>query len=333
MVEEDEAVTEESSENNTSEAAAEQEDTGENIPQGDEGGSSEPPQAEVGSDQSEDETSEEESESGARDSGGGEGEDSQEAVSSDGEESASEPASNSSEQSADAEKEDSLNKDYSWDLSKQLVGRLGNFNDLLAQAAWSLNRTGRNSDSDEVDSTCTFLMRSLLYTPDIRSKFYHAWLTLDENSSNDNPEVSGEELISSFKRGEHAAIVSVIYLYHKARKVFQGDYSLDVDKEIQEFCEAGMLVGKSLSNVGVADCMLVVTIRYIAFSLFGCLGPNKFGDYYGGLKKERKLFDIKKEGELFNCNHAQIGSLILQKLGFDVRKTHSIFVALNHFCP
>jgi hypothetical protein len=219
---------------------------------------------------------------------------------------------------------DALIEDSSWAVAKSTVDGLGNFHNLLTQVTKTLERLGPTSK--EGGATCYFIMRSLLSSHQMRAKFLYAMFTIYPQES-DGRGLTFKTLYSKFKPAEMSVISAGIFCFHLAKKVTSPEFIPELEKDIQEYSEVGMLCGHVLPKIGLEKGLLVGLLRPLAFVAFSKKDPKGYGQYRSDLKKAKVLNDIKLEAEIFKCQHSQVISLIAQKLGFSRRLSQDLYMA------
>jgi len=219
---------------------------------------------------------------------------------------------------------DSLIDDASWDVAKSACAGLGNFHNLLTQVTKILERLGPTGQEER--PTSYFIMRSLLSSHQIRAKFLYAMFTIYPEES-DGKGFSSKAIYSKFKPAEISVISAGIFCYHLLKKVTPPELLPELEKDIQEYSEVGMLCGHAIPNIGLEKGLLIGLLRPLAFAAMSKKNPKGYLQYRSALKKAKLITDIPLELEIFKCQHPQVLSLIAQKLGFSRRLSQDLYMA------
>lgn len=213
-----------------------------------------------------------------------------------------------------------------WKVAKKFVQGMGNFSNSLTQVARVLEREKFNSQ--EVDPTCFFMMRTLLAHHRIRSNIYFAVLTLFPEDFNDQSSLTAKQLIKQLDRSTHSALASAIFTYNRAKSIANEEHVPELDKDIQEYGEVGMIVGRHLPKLGIANGLIVAIVRHLAFAAFSQKKPADYTKYRTATRRQKKAYDLQLESQHFGCHHSQLASLIVQKLGFKRQFAQACYLAL-----
>jgi hypothetical protein len=216
--------------------------------------------------------------------------------------------------------------DSSWEVAKKFVQGMGNFSNSLTQVTRVLER--EKFESEVVDPTCFFMMRTLLAHHRIRSNIYFAVLTLYPEDFNYQSSLTAKQLIKQLDRSTHSALASAIFAYNRAKSVANEEHIPELDKDIQEYGEVGMIVGRHLPNLGIAKGLILALVRHLAFAAFSQKKPADYTKYRSATRRQKKAYDLQLESQHFGCHHSQLASLIVQKLGFRRKFAQACYLAL-----
>jgi hypothetical protein len=217
--------------------------------------------------------------------------------------------------------------DPSWSIAKAIVNSSGNFENILTKCTKTLERL--SSNNSEQGSTSLFLMKRLVASREVRAKFIYALLTLSPDKTDLTQGKRGSEIIKIFTPNEISALCACIFAYSLIKKITPSQHLPDIEKDVQEFGEIGMLCGHAFSQVGTAKGLIIGILRPLAFATLSKKFPEEFEKYKLTLKKNALIFDLELEAKAFKCQHSQICSLLAQKLGFQLSFTREIYLAMN----
>jgi hypothetical protein len=219
---------------------------------------------------------------------------------------------------------ESIIEDGSWSYANSICSGLGRCNNLLTQATKIIERLP--ADSAEASDTGAFIMRALLSSHDIRAKFLYAMLTVSPGLE-ESGGFTDKDIYEKFNLQEISAICAAIFAYHLIKKIAPSEYLPEIEKNIQEYGEVGMLCGRALSKIGLAKGVLIGSLRSVAFAAMAKKNPKGYGQYKSHLKKTGLSIDLACELEIFHCQHPQVVSLVAQKFGFPRRFAQDLYLA------
>lgn len=163
-----------------------------------------------------------------------------------------------------------------------------------------------------------FLILRLLRSAGVRSPVYFATLTYQEEMIDGVPYIAPEDFLELYSPAEIGAVVGLIYLYRKAKRIVSPEEWPHIAGPLQTCVEMGGHVGYIIPPIGPVVGMLSSGLRYIAVAAFLSHDKQGFVEYRRHLKQKNLRFDEGQEMARWGCTSTQIGAVFLQSLGFGI---------------
>ena len=128
--------------------------------------------------------------------------------------------------------------------------------------------------------------------------------------------ITDRDLLKAFTPFEHAAIISLCYLFKTlSRKIDKEEWEY-VQTPLYEALAIGASVGQQINDVGLGMGLLSRGIRYLALAPLLRENRRAFKEYRQHLKAEDLAFDTTMEEKLWQCSSIQIAAILLEHIGF-----------------
>lgn len=169
----------------------------------------------------------------------------------------------------------------------------------------------------------------LLECPSLMASFYFAGLAFFPDKLSTAVFVSEQQLLEIFTADEFAAILTVLILYRKARQFAPRKGFQKLTRSLQSALELGMLIGRSIPEIGSGLGMIAGGLRHLSQSIFMILDENTFGKYILRCRMEEIPYDLAFESRTWGCTHAHIGALLMLTLGYGAEQSYSFYLAIT----
>jgi hypothetical protein len=174
-----------------------------------------------------------------------------------------------------------------------------------------------------------FLVSRLFNAPSVLSPFYFLIKTLNEGYLKDKEYISRREIIEQFKIEELAAVLALVYTYHRIRRIVDPEEWTRYSKVINNAVDIGISIGNSFPEIGIAYGALLTGVRYLGLACLIKHDSKAFKNYRRDVKIKRKMFDTKMELDIFGCTNVELGAVLLQSLGFGAEFASKFFNSLT----
>lgn len=174
------------------------------------------------------------------------------------------------------------------------------------------SRTGR--PERHLNHGSRFLMGRFLKSPLVTGPLATLRATLTGSSR----AVQEHELLSDFSPHDLAAILALLFLRRKAKKIAPEKEVRLLAQTLSRSVNIGVTIGRMVPQIGVARGILVGALRPIAYCALASCDEKTYADYRKAMRLKKRMHDLKVERETWGCTHAQIVSLILQGFGFGI---------------
>lgn len=223
---------------------------------------------------------------------------------------------------------DSYNSPESWSAAKQYAGVFGEIPSTFSSAIRAL--VGERSKGSEISSYAAALASRLLVGPSMKAPYYFAALTFRAKELQAMPFVGVKNLLSIFPAYDVAVIFGLIYLFRRIKKngaANEIQWS-NIESGIIRDVDLGGAIGEAIPKIGRGAGMLSGAMPWLA--LGSMLYADKIGvkEYFRRQRSEKSAFDPEWEMQRWGCTTVQVGSLMMQSLGFGVDFASSMSLGL-----
>lgn len=215
----------------------------------------------------------------------------------------------------------------SWQQAKQICAMIGLAPTSFSHAIRSLRKDAQSGG--KLSPVSRYYVAMLLRSRSVRVCLYHAALTFYPAILEEFPVIHPETFPEIFDAEELSALLGMVLLYKRVRKGCDTEKFEAFSGMIHALTDLGGFVGLAIPKVGVATGTFVGGIRHIAMAMFLGIDQDNFIKYRRKLKLEGRSYDLRREVELWGCNHIQIATLMLQLLGIGLAEAASLLKGLE----
>ena len=219
-----------------------------------------------------------------------------------------------------------------WEAAQRYAALLGQIPSSFTSSIRTLLLDSQKN-GDKLSPSSKFLVTRFVKGPSMRAPFLYAGLTFRPEQLPDPNKASAGELVNLFSPYEIAALLGVLYLYRRARKVCDPEEFEYLSKMLQESVEIGGHLGCTIKNIGLGIGMLSGALPFLASACFLLKDKKSFKEYRRILSKSNAVFDIDVELERWKCANVQVMSILMQSLGFGVQSANSLIMAFSSAEP
>jgi len=161
-------------------------------------------------------------------------------------------------------------------------------------------------------------MTRFVKIPGMKAPFYFAALTFHKNQLGTGF-ISPGDLVKPFNAHEMAAIVGLLYLYRRARKLCDPDEWAILSKGVLDSVDIGGHVGMAIPNIGPGLGMLVGGTPLLAQAAFSIKDKKGYKEYRRILKSKGLAYDPSLELSRWNTSCIHVAAVLMQSLGIGVQ--------------
>lgn len=166
----------------------------------------------------------------------------------------------------------------------------------------------------------------LLKNDTIKATYYFCTKQFQPDLLTSKPHITPRDLLEAFTPIDHAAILTLCYLFKNLGKKTDKEEWDYVQIPLYEALAIGGQIGKSITQVGLGLGLLTRGLRYLAFAPLMRENRKAFKEYRQHLKSKDIPFDSAFEQQMWQCTTIQLTGLMLEQMGYP-RITALQFVA------
>lgn len=174
----------------------------------------------------------------------------------------------------------------------------------------------RGGGPSRLNEASRFYLMRLVKAPSILAPLFYLTQTYKGRQIEDMPHISQEYLVGLYRLDELSSFLALTFIFNSLRKACDKEEWLRYGKVINEAVEVGGYVGSNISDIGLADGLLLSGVRYLAPAVFLARDPKNFKIYRRDLKIKKCAFHLQMEYDLFGCTHVDIATQLVQGAGF-----------------
>lgn len=216
---------------------------------------------------------------------------------------------------------ESNSSEASWAEARKIAGLVSNISALFSTAIRFL-RKDAEAKLPTMSRVSGYAVERLLSSDSFKAPTYYAAVTFKPDVVTQSEYLSPRALAEAFSPAELANLIGLLYLYRRIQKGCDESEWSEISKLIHTHAQMGGYLGLSMKNVGLANGLLLGTIRYLSLGLFAGIEKKAFTQYRRNLKIQKKDFDLAEERKIWGCTHIEVASILAQSLGLggDVAK-------------
>lgn len=219
-------------------------------------------------------------------------------------------------------------EDPSWSRARKYVDQLGPIGGLVSNCITGLRRLESSASNNRASDLAA--LKILYRGPSMRALLYFYAAHVHNKKLNALEKLAQNSLINLIAPVELAALVGVTYLYRRLARLCKEEIWEKQSSEIKTQIESAVTIGHALPEISVARSLLFGAIRPIALTILSSPTENEFKLYRRHFLKHNMLWDLREEEKLFGCNHLQIASILVQRLGFGPSCSLALSSGLDH---
>jgi hypothetical protein len=215
-----------------------------------------------------------------------------------------------------------------WEIARKYSALFGNppssFTSLIR-----LLRMDDEKNNGAVSFHSKHQLQRLLRGLSFKSPFFFALKTYRAEQIEAMKLAAVADLIPLVKVSEIAAVLGLLYVYRRARKLCESSEWEFVTDSLHARVELGGFFGLAVPRVGFSLGLLcegVPTLANVAFVMNDLKG---FKEYRRTLKLSKKRHDLGYEAKRWGCTHVQIAASLLVSMGFGTDLVDALTTGLS----
>ncbi|MCB0353981.1 MAG: hypothetical protein KDD64_10665 [Bdellovibrionales bacterium] len=221
-----------------------------------------------------------------------------------------------------------INSQKSWEIARAYAAKVGEIPAAFTSSIRMLlvDQVKNNKKISVGNQTQTAL---LLNSPSFKAMFYFAVKTFRDDELAAVTKVTRRTLPSLFEPLDLACIMGISFLFRRCRKKAAPDLFDPLVERTQRDVNIGGYLGDAIPKIGLGYGILVGGIRYLSEAAFMLHDPEGYRRYHNVREKKGVRFDLDLEVSRWGCTSLQVGSVLLQTLGFGIEFAESFVYGLD----
>lgn len=203
-----------------------------------------------------------------------------------------------------------------WEAARYFAGAFGSVPNSFSTTIRTL-LADHQKNPDTYSNAGRFLAARLIRSSAMQSRFFYAVQTFFPERAL-AADAQPTDYLSVFKPYEVATIFGIVYAYTKLRKRCDKTEFGFLSKNIQEACEIGGHLGRSIPKIGFANGILAGTFSLLSICPFMLQDLKGYKEYKKKTKPKGMRYNLNMELEQFYTTHAHVCSWLIPPLGFGV---------------
>ncbi len=221
-----------------------------------------------------------------------------------------------------------FNNPESWQIARKYASLLGSIPSTFTTTIRTL-KTDDDKHGGVIGRGSIYLAERLLRGPSMMAPFYHCTLTFHSDKISNSAYLSTKDLIMLYAPADLATVIGLIYLCRRSRKLSPPDEWQHITGPMHELMEVGGFLGYAIPAIGASNGLAVGSMRHLAMTAFLKHDLKGFKEYRRFLKAKNQYFNPEFEMNRWGCTSIQIGSILLQSLGFGISVANSFTAGIT----
>jgi hypothetical protein len=217
----------------------------------------------------------------------------------------------------------------SWESARGYAGVMGEIPSSFTVVVRAL-MNDHASGAKEPSAASRYGILRLLKSPSVFAPLYFAANLLSEHSGGQSQaSISESDLIKRFTPHELAALIGIVYYFRRAQSLCPPEEFKYLADCLSENATVGLLLGQAIPGIGMGNALTEATLPLFGLSSVIKHDPEGFKEYRRWIKRTGSSWNEDYEMTHWGCTRVQIGSIIVQLLGFGIQRANALLTGLN----
>ncbi len=192
------------------------------------------------------------------------------------------------------------------------------------------------SSPDQMSAATRYGLMRLLKSPTLYAPLFFVRKMLVNDQYSASALIPEDQLAKEFTLLELAYLFGFLYLFRRAQSTCDQEEFANLSEQIAEDATLAISLGRAVPGVGGGAALMEATAPLLGLACILKHDLPGFKEYRRTMKKMKSPWSSDWEVERWGCSRIQIGSIIVQLLGFGVPRSNAFFKALSappHITP
>ncbi len=215
----------------------------------------------------------------------------------------------------------------SWDFARRFASLFGgvpsSFSSTIRGVLTDWERTKTISHGNR------FQMLRLLNTGSVKAPLFYAAQTFIEDKIQDRDFIASEDFLSLFEPIDLCALIGMIYLYRRAKRIVVEDEWPFVGNPTSLSTELAGHIGFAIPAIGCSVGILGIGLWNLSYAAFASHDKKGFIEHRRALKIKKITRNEEMEMERWGCCAYQIATVLAQALGLGIQFSEAMTKGLS----
>jgi hypothetical protein len=192
------------------------------------------------------------------------------------------------------------------------------------------------STPTQMSSVTRYGVMRLLKSPTLYAPLFFVRSMLQDDQSSSTALIPEDQLAKEFSLIELAYLIGFLYLYRRAQSTCDQEEFAYISSQIAEDATLAIALGRAVPGVGGGTALMEATAPLLGLTCILKHDLPGFKEYRRTMKKTNTPWSTDWEVSRWGCSRVQIGTIVVQLLGFGVQRSNAFFKALSsppHITP
>jgi|GEM_PF-2162123 len=193
--------------------------------------------------------------------------------------------------------------------------------------------TDDRENQGQLSAVTKYTVGRICCASSFKAMLYYCTEVVEPEFLRKNKSIAVGELIDLYTPADLSAIIAAFSLGKIIRKRVPPELFERVRPYLAREAHVGLMAGLAVPHLGLAPGVLLGTLPHIGHALMSASDPSLYKQWRRSLTGTSFDERTKREQELWGCSSAQVGAMILIRLGFPTQSAQALAFASESTAP
>jgi hypothetical protein len=185
----------------------------------------------------------------------------------------------------------------------------------------------------QLSAVTKYTLGQICSSSNFKAMLFYCTQVVEPQFLRDNAAISVGQLIDLYTAADMSAILAAFSLGKIIRRRVPGELFEKIRPHLAREAHVGLMAGLAVPHLGFAPGVLLGTLPHIGHALMSASDPSLYKRFRRSLTGTTFHERTQRERELWGCSSAQVGTMVLVKLGFPTQSAQAIAFASDSIKP